>query len=104
MDFSSYCSVSPEIEIAPESSTVLNGTSGVLNCSARGDPIPSISWRRNGMLIMESDPRFLVHGNGSLAIVMVTLNDMGMFQCFARNELGTDSSDSVLLTIDGELL
>ena len=36
--------VAPEIIIAPDNITVVNGSEAILNCTVVGEPLPSISW------------------------------------------------------------
>ena len=95
------------IEISPESTDVLNNSMTLLNCSASGYPEPIISWQQNGedVIAMGSgdDDRVEILPNGSLVIWTVMMSDMGSYQCFASNSLGSAQSDSALLTVDGKL-
>lgn len=90
------------IDVSPEDTIVLAGTLAILNCSARGDPPPSLSWWQNGELVNSGDPRVQEHGNGSLTIHSVTLGDMGAYQCEAINSQGRTESDEALLTVEGK--
>ncbi|XP_064096945.1 hemicentin-1-like isoform X1 [Macrobrachium nipponense] len=71
----------------------------VIECEAEGDPSPSFRWNKNGEpLIWQADPRIdLEPGTGNLLISDPTLDDNGLYQCFAYNELGTALGDPVLL-------
>lgn len=80
---------------------VLNSTTAVLQCVARGDPPPIISWEHNGIAVNTGDDRVQILSNGSLQIAPVMLTDMGTYQCQAANVLGTDESDITMLIVDG---
>lgn len=43
-----------------------------------------------------------VHVNGSLTIDSVMIEDMGAYQCEAKNVQGRTESDGALLTVDGK--
>lgn len=93
--------VAPEIQISPESVDILNRSTAVLLCAASGDPSPMISWEHNGVTVDTDDARVTVLPNGTLIIAMVMMSDMGDYQCFATNALGTVESDVVLLMVEG---
>lgn len=82
--------------------SVLNNTVTHLNCSARGNPPPSILWLHNGELITSND-RIFVLDNGSLVIESVRMTDSGMYRCYANNSFGSLESDSALLMVDCKL-
>ena len=93
----------PEIEVSPESVDVLKNGNATLNCSARGDPTPNITWLHNEQPVDTSGGRIMVRGDGSLFIQMVLLTDMGAYECVATNLLGSVSSDTAVLMVDGQL-
>ncbi|KAK7071202.1 hypothetical protein SK128_003822 [Halocaridina rubra] len=71
----------------------------VIECEAEGNPDPNYRWNRNGEpIVFQADPRMeLEPGTGNLLISDPTLEDNGLYQCFAYNELGTATSDPVYL-------
>ncbi|XP_068233865.1 hemicentin-1-like [Palaemon carinicauda] len=71
----------------------------VIECEASGDPSPTYRWNKNGApLLWRADPRLdLEPDTGNLLITDPTLEDNGLYQCFAYNELGTALGDPVLL-------
>lgn len=94
----------PEILIAPESVDVLNSTTAMLTCVARGDPPPTVTWEHNGEAVdPDSDSRISILDNGTLTITMVTMTDMGNYQCIAINSLGSTDSDIAMLMVQGQL-
>ncbi|VDK76342.1 unnamed protein product [Onchocerca ochengi] len=65
-----------------------------------GDPIPMITWMRNGMVIPHCDEvRLIDEGNGvhSMIIVKVEMADSGQFTCLAENIAGEARSTADLV-------
>ncbi|VDO24419.1 unnamed protein product [Onchocerca flexuosa] len=65
-----------------------------------GDPIPTITWMRNGMVIPHCDEvRLIDEGNGvhSMIIVKVEMADSGQFTCLAENIAGEARSTADLV-------
>ena len=70
--------------------SLLPGQSAVLDCSASGNPSPSISWTRNGQAInFASLPTIEIASNGSLILTEVTGAEKGNYSCKAVNQAGT---------------
>ncbi|XP_059849711.1 hemicentin-1-like [Hypanus sabinus] len=63
------------------------GGNVILNCDARGDPVPSINWNKNGSPLTISN-RIRQMNNGSLAIYRTVNEDAGDYKCVAKNEAG----------------
>ncbi|KAJ8283095.1 hypothetical protein COCON_G00056140 [Conger conger] len=77
--------------------TVVEGGVAVLSCSAEGDPLPGLTWRRasDGLSFREGDKsadgRVQVHGHhgkSTLSISAVRLQDRGRFDCEALSRIG----------------
>ncbi|CAG9536090.1 unnamed protein product [Cercopithifilaria johnstoni] len=65
-----------------------------------GDPMPRISWMRNGLVIPHCDEvRLIDEGNGvhSMVIVKVEMADSGQFTCLAENIAGEARSTADLV-------
>ncbi|XP_063851932.1 neuroglian-like isoform X3 [Scylla paramamosain] len=71
----------------------------VLECEADGAPTPNYRWTKDGeALAWQADPRLsLEEDTGSLVISQPGMEDNGMYQCFAYNDLGTAASDPIYL-------
>ncbi|XP_050698565.1 hemicentin-2-like isoform X1 [Eriocheir sinensis] len=71
----------------------------ILDCEAEGAPTPNYRWTKDGeVLVWQADPRLsLEEDTGSLIISQPGLEDNGMYQCFAYNDLGTAAADPVYL-------
>ena len=93
--------------ISPEviNQMVNEGDTALVTCLASGKPIPNISWyfndapveKANTMKYMISE-MFLnpITKNSTLAIMNLTLSDMGTYTCSAVNQVSSDSSPGVL--------
>ncbi|XP_055516059.1 hemicentin-1-like [Leucoraja erinacea] len=63
------------------------GGNVILSCDARGDPVPSINWNKDGSPLTVSN-RIRQMNNGSLAIYRTVNEDAGAYNCVAKNEAG----------------
>lgn len=85
----------PVIAVTPITLTVLEGEQALFECTAGGDPTPTIRWsRENGGL-----PQFSSSENGLLSIFPTNLEDGGAYVCTAANAIG---ADGVLVTLTVE--
>ncbi|XP_057339173.1 neuroglian isoform X3 [Microplitis mediator] len=72
----------------------------VIECEAEGEPGPVYTWIKNGKPFNYAayDDRISVQpGRGSLVIAKPRDEDLGQYQCFAKNEFGTATSNSVFV-------
>ncbi|XP_028935649.1 LOW QUALITY PROTEIN: matrix-remodeling-associated protein 5 [Ornithorhynchus anatinus] len=81
---------------SPRQTDVTYGGTLRLDCSASGDPRPTILWRLPSKRMIDSlfslETRTRVLANGSLVVQSVTDGDAGDYLCVARNRLGDDSA------------
>ena len=100
------------IVLNPQSGDVLAGRSAVLVCMAHGVPVPSITWVKNSItLINDSDviiherelmERGMTFLRSVLKICSATESDGGQYSCIANNGIGNDSfSFEVTITTEG---
>ena len=71
-----------------------------LYCNASGNPVPSISWTRNGSLLNSSVPR-ISFGVESRKLTITSINraDSGEYRCVADSSVGNDTSDAATLDV-----
>lgn len=75
----------PDIILAPQSQNVKSGTTLILECDADGEPIPQISWKRNGTKILvksnpiSTDRISFLNENTELKIEHIKESDAGKF-------------------------
>ena len=81
------------------------------SCQAIGEPIPSISWYYNGLMINVSNvSEYRVSSSmddivitSYLTIMNAQSYDVGIYTCEAENLIGNDSNSGVL-TINGKYM
>ncbi|KAK4016086.1 neuroglian isoform X3 [Daphnia magna] len=72
----------------------------IIECEAEGEPGPKYRWVKNGFdfLWQSYDDRISQQpGRGTLVITTPRDEDIGQYQCFASNEWGTATSNSVFV-------
>ncbi|XP_063707327.1 neuroglian isoform X2 [Culicoides brevitarsis] len=72
----------------------------VIECEAEGEPAPKYTWIKNGKKFewQTYDDRMSQQpGRGTLVITAPRDEDLGQYQCFAKNEHGTATSNSVFV-------
>uniref|UniRef100_A0A8C5X6K5 Hemicentin-1 n=1 Tax=Malurus cyaneus samueli TaxID=2593467 RepID=A0A8C5X6K5_9PASS len=78
----------PAITVEPVGMVLEAGATAVLDCQARGEPPPAISWSRQGQPVLGND-RVTLLANGSLRIAALRREDTAEYECVARNLLGS---------------
>ena len=85
--------------------TVNEGDTAIITCLATGKLIPTINWYFNGAPMEKSNSTKYkiseillnpITKNSTLAIMNLTLSDMGIYTCDATNQVSSDSSSGVL--------
>ncbi|XP_027859436.1 neurofascin homolog (chicken) a isoform X18 [Xiphophorus couchianus] len=77
----------------------------IIECEAKGNPVPTFSWRRSGRLFnIGKDPRVTMRKrSGTLEVGFRSggrpEDYEGEYQCFATNELGVALSNKILLRV-----
>ncbi|TDH13532.1 hypothetical protein EPR50_G00033980 [Perca flavescens] len=77
----------------------------IIECEAKGNPVPTFSWRRNGKFFnIGKDPRVTMRKrSGTLEIGFRSggrpEDYEGEYQCFASNDLGVALSNKILLRV-----
>lgn len=69
--------------------TILDKSNVTIECIASGMPPPSLSWRKDGVTLTNSQPD-VFHLNS------IKLEDAGQYTCTADNVLGSDSRSAIL--------
>lgn len=66
----------PIIRQGPSNQTLGVDSVALLKCQASGDPIPSISWLKDGVSLLGKDPRMSLQELGSLQIRNIKVNGL----------------------------
>ena len=79
--------------------TLVSGTSGLLNCSAEGNPAPRFTWtRKDGKPLDEN--RFKQLPNGNMKVSQAQQIDAGEYICSIEQSKGTKQTTSKPQRID----
>lgn len=93
----------PEIIKRPSNQAVRVGNVATFFCSARGDPIPSIVWRKSGKKVSGTQTRYSVsqtNGQSILRIEPVRAGrDEAPYECVAENGVGDAVSAEATLSV-----
>ncbi|PFX26969.1 basement membrane-specific heparan sulfate proteoglycan core protein-like isoform X2 [Stylophora pistillata] len=85
----------PIISVVPSLMTVLEGEEASFQCTAIGDPPPTIRWSREKGQLSPSSTSL----NGVLSIFPTKVEDGGAYVCTAANKIGVDGG-LVTLTVE----
>ncbi|XP_061537063.1 roundabout homolog 2 isoform X2 [Phycodurus eques] len=86
----------PVIRQGPSNQTLAVDGVALLKCQASGDPIPSVSWLKDGVSLLGKDPRMSLQELGSLQITNIKLSDSGIYTCVATSSSGETSWSAFL--------
>ncbi|CAN9511216.1 unnamed protein product [Ophioblennius macclurei] len=86
----------PIIRQGPSNQTLGVDSVALLKCQASGDPIPSVSWLKDGISLLGKDPRMSLQELGSLQIKSIKLSDSGIYTCVATSSSGETSWSAFL--------
>uniref|UniRef100_A0A8C3QM78 Roundabout guidance receptor 2 n=1 Tax=Cyanoderma ruficeps TaxID=181631 RepID=A0A8C3QM78_9PASS len=86
----------PIILQGPVNQTLAVDGTALLKCKATGDPLPVISWLKEGFTFLGRDPRTSIQDQGSLQIKALRLSDTGTYTCVATSSSGETSWSAVL--------
>ncbi|XP_072031343.1 inactive tyrosine-protein kinase 7-like [Amphiura filiformis] len=86
--------VKPKFTIVPKNSTGYEGYSLYIDCQARGDPPPAITW--TAITPTKLPSHFISHKNGTLIVDQVLSTDGGRYQCVAGNNGGLNTTEIVI--------
>lgn len=72
-------------------------------CSARGDPQPSINWRKNGKKVSGTQSRYTVIESNAVSLLRIEPvragRDDAPYECIAENGVGDAVSAEATLTV-----
>ena len=96
-----YIADNPEITTHPLSEMKEEGQNATLSCNADGNPVPAISWIRNGFPIDTAGNSGISFSEDKqqLTITNVSRTDSGEYRCVANNSIGNATSDVANLDI-----
>ncbi|EHB00918.1 Roundabout-like protein 2 [Heterocephalus glaber] len=86
----------PIILQGPANQTLAVDGTALLKCKATGDPLPVISWLKDGFTFLGRDPRATIQEQGTLQIKNLRISDMGTYTCVATSSSGETAWSAVL--------
>ncbi|XP_072850132.2 roundabout homolog 2 isoform X7 [Pogona vitticeps] len=86
----------PIILQGPVNQTLAIDGTALLKCKATGDPMPVISWLKEGFTFLGRDPRISIQDQGTLQIKLLRISDTGTYTCVATSSSGETSWSAVL--------
>ena len=89
----------PHISVCPRPQTVRIGQAARFECFAAGNPLPTIYWLHNGVMIESGMNGFDVTPDGTLTIANVNQTHAGEMTCVAENTVGVHSFVASLTVI-----
>ncbi|XP_073439014.1 hemicentin-1 [Dendrobates tinctorius] len=96
-DYNLQVYVPPSIHDADktEQLTSVKGNPTTMSCLASGQPVPHISWLKDGKAINHGESRGTI-----LEILVTEMSDIGRYSCVASNEAGSVSKHFILNVLD----
>ncbi|XP_073415578.1 hemicentin-2 isoform X1 [Dendrobates tinctorius] len=92
--------VPPRVHPGPKLLKTLLGRSLALPCVAHGDPMPRLSWYKDGVALRVGDQDSLPGPDGTISVQEVQLLDSGLYRCVAFSSAGEDSLDFRLAVLE----
>uniref|UniRef100_A0A8C1ZN86 Immunoglobulin superfamily DCC subclass member 3 n=1 Tax=Cyprinus carpio TaxID=7962 RepID=A0A8C1ZN86_CYPCA len=75
------------------------GTTAIFTCLAQGEPVPQITWLKNGQILEPDGHVKLRNNNSTLTIYGVTQDDEAIYQCIAENSAGSTQASARLTVL-----
>ncbi|XP_063304683.1 roundabout homolog 2 isoform X7 [Pelobates fuscus] len=86
----------PIILQGPSNQTLAVDGTALLKCKATGEPMPVISWLKEGFNFMGRDTRFSIQDQGTLQIKGLKPTDSGTYTCVATSSSGETTWSALL--------
>ncbi|XP_022799390.1 muscle, skeletal receptor tyrosine protein kinase-like, partial [Stylophora pistillata] len=83
----------------PNNVTKREGENVTLYCNATGNPLPTLSWTKDGSNISNNPRISFSEGKNQLTITNAKRVDSGAYRCVANNSLGNDTSSAAVVNV-----
>ena len=93
--------VPPMIAAVDRFVNVTIGSTATLSCTASGNPVPGLSWSRDGQQLTTSGRYLISSDQRMLSLLNAQMEDEGVYVCGASSAVGS-ASDVVTLDVQGE--
>ncbi|XP_071981860.1 hemicentin-2 isoform X2 [Engystomops pustulosus] len=91
LTYSLEVQVPPRVHPGPKLLKTLLGRSLALPCVAHGDPMPRLSWYKDGAALRVGDQDSLPGPDGTISVLEVQRLDSGLYRCVAFSSAGEDA-------------
>ncbi|KAL4660672.1 immunoglobulin superfamily DCC subclass member 3-like [Arapaima gigas] len=78
------------------------GTTAIFTCLAQGEPLPQLTWLKNGQILEPSGHVKLRNNNSTLTIAGIGQEDEAIYQCIAENSAGSTQASARLTVLWAE--
>ncbi|KAK2540204.1 Hmcn1 [Columba guinea] len=89
--------IPPKISSTEAQYTATEGSRAVLSCVAEGIPTPTITWKKDNMLLTEIAGKYQAVPDGDLILDNVVPEDSGSYTCVAHSAAGEDTHTVTLI-------
>ncbi|OPJ77524.1 hemicentin-1 isoform B [Patagioenas fasciata monilis] len=89
--------IPPKIGSTEAQYTATEGSRAVLSCVAEGIPTPTITWKKDNMLLTEIAGKYQAVPDGDLILDNVVPEDSGSYTCVAHSAAGEDTHAVTLI-------
>ena len=79
--------------------TKIEGENITLHCNATGNPLPTLSWTKDGSEISNNPRISFSEDKNQLTITKAERVDSGAYRCVASNSLGSNTSDAAVVNV-----
>uniref|UniRef100_A0A8C6YKX8 Ig-like domain-containing protein n=1 Tax=Nothoprocta perdicaria TaxID=30464 RepID=A0A8C6YKX8_NOTPE len=93
LSYSLEVQVPPQIHPMPKVLRILVGLPLELPCMAHGDPVPNLSWYKDGRPLNVGQGGFLEGPDGTISIKNVQVSNSGQYRCVANSSAGQDAAE-----------
>ncbi|XP_061078567.1 immunoglobulin superfamily DCC subclass member 3-like isoform X2 [Conger conger] len=83
----------------PQSIARPAGTTAVFTCQAQGEPVPQLTWLKNGQILEPGGHVKLRNNNSTLTIYGISPEDEAIYQCIAENSAGSIQASARLTVL-----
>ncbi|XP_066557351.1 immunoglobulin superfamily DCC subclass member 3 [Amia ocellicauda] len=84
---------------SPQSIARPVGTTAIFTCLAQGEPMPQLTWLKNGQILEPGGHVKLRNNNSTLTIYGISQEDEAIYQCIAENSAGSTQASARLTVL-----
>ncbi|XP_069480708.1 neogenin isoform X3 [Ambystoma mexicanum] len=94
--------VPPEFLVRPASLYAHESMDIIFECEVSGKPTPTVTWVKNGDMVIPSD-YFKIVKEYNLQVLGLVKSDEGFYQCIAKNDVGNAQAGAQLLILEHDV-